>query len=79
MVVRHAGQVNVAQQQVNVTSSPPNSTLTAKVDFEALDSNRDGNLSRAEAGSNAMLAADFNSIDANHDGWVTKRELAGGK
>ncbi|HEY0505994.1 MAG TPA: hypothetical protein VGD42_21120, partial [Lysobacter sp.] len=68
-----------AQQEVNVTSSPPNSTLAAKVDFETLDSNRDGNLTRTEVGANAQLAADFNALDANRDGRVTKRELAGGK
>ena len=68
-----------AQQEVNVTSSTPNSTLSAKVDFDALDSNRDGNLTRTEVGANAGLSTDFNSIDANRDGRITKRELAGGK
>ena len=67
------------KQEVHATSSPPNSTLTNKVDFEALDANRDGSLSKTEVSSESMISADFNKIDANHDGRITKAELAGGK
>ena len=67
------------QPQVTVTSSPPDSTLANKVDFDALDGNHDGQLSRAEAGTHTALAADFRSIDADHNGQITRKELAGGK
>jgi Ca2+-binding EF-hand superfamily protein len=67
------------KEEVHATSSPPNSTLSNKVDFNALDTNRDGNLSRTEVSANATLTADFNAIDANRDGRITQSELAGGK
>lgn len=67
------------KQEVHATSSPPNSTLANKVDFDALDANRDGNLSRTEVAADATLTADFAALDANRDGRITKRELAGGK
>jgi len=67
------------QQEVHATSSTPNSTLANKVNFDSLDANHDGSLSRAEVKSETMLTADFNSIDANRDGRISKAELAGGK
>ena len=40
--------------------------------FNAVDSNHDGKLSRAEAGTRALAA--FDMMDANHDGIVTPAE-----
>ena len=68
-----------AQQPVTITSSQPNSTLANKVDFDSLDGNRDGMLSRREAAPNTELTNSFAAIDADHNGQISKRELAGGK
>lgn len=40
--------------------------------FSAVDTNHDGKLSRAEAGTRALAA--FDSMDSNHDGVVTPAE-----
>ncbi len=44
--------------------------------FKAIDSNGDGNISRAEAElKEPNIANNFDQIDANHDGALTKKEI----
>ena len=42
--------------------------------FNALDKNKDGYISRAEAKGNPTLAAKFNDADKNHDGKLSRAE-----
>ncbi|MGJ7904705.1 hypothetical protein, partial [Lysobacter sp. 1R34A] len=66
------------QPQVTITSSPPNSVVGEyKIDFDTLDANHDGNLSRAEARSNATLTAEFRAVDVDNNGRLSKKELSG--
>ena len=67
-----------AQAQVAVTSSPPDSVVgDYKIDFDALDKNNDGNLSRAEVKSNATLSGEFRAVDNDRNGKLSKAELKG--
>jgi Ca2+-binding EF-hand superfamily protein len=43
--------------------------------IEALDTNHDGLLSRAEAQAHPHLGQNFDAIDANHDGQLSRDEL----
>ncbi|HVR81069.1 MAG TPA: hypothetical protein VHF02_03115 [Luteimonas sp.] len=62
----------------DVTSHPGNSiSSNYHVDFDAMDSNHDGNISRAEARGNADLMREFHVPDANHNGRLTKEEMKG--
>jgi Ca2+-binding EF-hand superfamily protein len=61
-----------------VTSSPGNSiSSNYHVDFDAMDANHDGNISRAEASGNADLVRDFHVVDGNHNGRLTREEMKG--
>ena len=61
-----------------VTSSPADSVVGEyKIDFAAMDKNSDGNLSRAEAKSNATLTAEFRAVDNDHNGKLSQAELKG--
>jgi Ca2+-binding EF-hand superfamily protein len=42
--------------------------------FNALDKNKDGYISRAEAKGNPALAAKFDEADKNHDGKLSRAE-----
>lgn len=46
-----------------------------KIDFDAMDRNHDGSISRAEARGNANLVREFHVVDANHNGRLSKQEL----
>lgn len=46
--------------------------------FDQLDSNHDGQLSKAEAANNKRLLADFDKLDSNHDNLLSKAELQAG-
>ncbi|HEX7046145.1 MAG TPA: hypothetical protein VF275_01055 [Gammaproteobacteria bacterium] len=45
-----------------------------KVNFDQLDQDGDGQLSRTEVAQNAELAAQFSTIDANGDGYLDQNE-----
>lgn len=48
-----------------------------RIDFEALDANGDGYLSRSEVTDHPTLSAEFRAVDANNDGRLSREELAG--
>ncbi|HKN77776.1 MAG TPA: hypothetical protein VJW16_01295 [Lysobacter sp.] len=61
-------------------SVPPDSiSSNYKLDFDALDKNHDGNLSRGEvkASGNEDLMREFKAVDNNHNGRLSKDELKG--
>lgn len=43
--------------------------------FTALDANKDGKVSQAEAQRNMMVSQDFTDADKNHDGFLSKDEF----
>jgi hypothetical protein len=45
------------------------------VDFNKLDKNHDGKLSRLEAQADPGLSMDFDALDANHDGYLSVEEF----
>ena len=47
----------------------------AGVVFAALDANKDGKVSPAEAQRNTMVSQDFADADKNHDGFLSKDEF----
>lgn len=48
-----------------------------RIDFEALDANGDGYLSRAEVADHPTLSAEFRAVDADNDGRLSREELSG--
>jgi hypothetical protein len=48
-----------------------------RISFEALDSNGDGYISRAEAAAHENLAREFGGVDADADGRASRAELSG--
>lgn len=65
-------------REVRVREHPPGSVVGAySVDFDDLDGNGDGHLSRDEARANATLEAEFDGVDRNADGRLSREELAG--
>ena len=64
----HAG-TNPASTQVGVISPP-----TRSAEFEKLDANRDGYLSRAEVRGSEMFSKDFDQADRDHDGRLSAEE-----
>lgn len=63
---------------VTVTSHPGNSiSPNYHVDFEAMDANHDGAITRAEARGNPDLMREFHVADANHNGRLTREEMKG--
>jgi Ca2+-binding EF-hand superfamily protein len=64
--------------EVHVSSSPGNSiSSNYHVDFDAMDANHDGNISRAEGNGNADLMREFHVVDRNHNGRLTREEMKG--
>jgi Ca2+-binding EF-hand superfamily protein len=45
--------------------------------FARLDADKDGRISRAEAGEGPRLSKNFDRVDTDHDGYVTRAELSG--
>lgn len=43
--------------------------------FTALDTNKDGKISQAEAQRNTMVSQNFADADKNHDGFLSKDEF----
>ncbi|MGJ8680166.1 hypothetical protein [Paraglaciecola sp.] len=46
------------------------------IEFNVLDANKDGLISKGEAQAEAKLSADFDKLDLNKDGLLSKAELA---
>jgi len=63
---------------VTFTSHPGNSiSPNHHVDFDAMDANHDGAISRAEARGNPDLMREFHVVDANHNGRLDRDEMKG--
>ncbi len=78
--VTHQAQVRVAagEAPVTVRSVQPDSVVgDYRIDFDALDSDGDGYISRAEAQANPSLAAEFDAIDIPRRGRLSREQLAG--
>lgn len=56
-------------------ATPSRGELKALRQFQLLDANGDGKLSRAEVALFPPLAAAFDEADSNHDGFVTPDEI----
>jgi hypothetical protein len=52
------------------------STTPTHVSFDSLDVNKDGMITLAEAGGNAIVKADFAKLDVNKDGKLSRAEYA---
>ncbi|WP_243733075.1 EF-hand domain-containing protein [Luteimonas yindakuii] len=70
---------NPGEQQVIVRSYEPDAVLRDqyRIVFDALDTNGDGYLDRAEAAAHPTLAAEFGGVDTDTDGRLSKEELRG--
>src|SRR5690554_1724247 len=67
-------------RQVNISSNAPDSVMgDYRVDFDALDADGDGYISREEAQVNDVLTAEFHVADSDGDGRLTREELSGWK
>lgn len=78
--VTHQVQVLTSpeQPQVFVRSIQPDSVIgDYRIDFEALDVDGDGWISRAEAKAHATLDAEFNALDSTRSGRLDRAQLAG--
>jgi hypothetical protein len=63
---------------VTVTSHPGNSiSPNYHVDFDAMDANHDGAITRAEGRGNPDLMREFHVVDSNHNGRLTREEMKG--
>ena len=66
-------------QQVIIRSFEPTTVLSSyfTVDFEALDADGDGYISRAEAAGHPTLRQEFGGVDVDEDGLLSREELRG--
>ncbi|MBW8807761.1 MAG: hypothetical protein JF591_02805, partial [Lysobacter sp.] len=71
--VQHTG----AATNVQTMPRAMDATIEPRIDFSALDANRDGSVSRVEASLSPALTADFAIADRDADGRLSQRELAG--
>lgn len=63
---------------VTVTSIPGDSiSSNYHVDFDAMDTNGDGNITRTEARGNEDLMREFHVADTNNNGRLTREEMKG--
>ena len=79
---RQPGMVTFGEaggQQVIIRSFEPTTVLSSDytVDFEALDADGDGFISRAEAAGHPTLRQEFGGVDADGDGLLSRDELRG--
>jgi hypothetical protein len=66
------------EASVIVRSIQPNSVVgNYRIDFQALDTDGDGRISRAEAQANPALAEEFDALDTRHSGHLSREQLAG--
>lgn len=79
---RQTGMVTFGQaggQQVIIRSFEPTTVLSSDytIDFEALDADGDGFISRREAAAHERLTEEFRGVDADGDGLLSREELRG--
>lgn len=79
---RQTGMATFGQaggQQVIIRSFEPATTLSGDytIDFDALDADGDGFISRHEAAAHERLAEEFRGVDADGDGLLSREELRG--
>ncbi len=79
--VTHQAPVQVAagQAAVTVRSIQPSSVDAAayRLDFDALDTDGDGTISRDEAQASPALAEEFDALDGTRRGRLTREQLRG--
>lgn len=57
---------------------PPSAVVgDYSVDFDTLDTDSDGSISRTEAQANPTLSTEFDGVDRDADGQLSREELAG--
>ncbi|RCX09216.1 EF-hand domain-containing protein [Extensimonas vulgaris] len=66
---------SAAAASASNAATPSRGELKALRQFQLLDANGDGKLSRAEVALFPPLAAAFDEADSNHDGFVTPDEI----
>lgn len=79
-VVTHQVQlpVSAGDAQVTVRSIQPDRVAGSyRIDFEALDTDHDGYISRSEAQANPSLADEFDALDTTRSGRLSRAQLAG--
>ena len=79
---RQTGMVSFDEaggQQVIIRSFEPTTVLSSDytVDFDALDADGDGFISRREAAAHDTLSQEFNGVDVDGDGQLSREELRG--
>src|SRR5690554_8184836 len=79
---RQTGMVSFDEaggQQVIIRSFEPTTALSSdySIDFEALDADGDGFISRREAAAHDTLSQEFNGVDVDGDGQLSREELRG--
>lgn len=79
---RQTGMVTFGEtggQQVIIRSFEPNTSLSDdyRIDFDALDTDGDGFISRREAAEHPTLSQEFRGVDADEDGKLSREELRG--
>lgn len=77
--VTHQTQLSPrGESSVIVRSIQPSSVVGSyRIDFQAMDTDGDGSISRAEAQANPALADEFDALDTRHSGHLTREQLAG--
>ena len=78
--VTHSTQILMPtdQAQVTVRSIQPDSVIgNYRIDFDAMDVNGDGFISREEAQANPALADEFHALDTARRGKLSREQLAG--
>ncbi|MCC4612612.1 EF-hand domain-containing protein [Xanthomonas campestris pv. esculenti] len=66
------------ESSVIVRSIQPSSVAGSyRIDFQAMDVDGDGRISRTEAQVNPALADEFDALDSRHSGYLTREQLAG--
>lgn len=66
-------------QQVVIRSFEPATALSSdyRIDFDALDADGDGFISRREAAAHETLSREFRGVDVDGDGRLSREELRG--
>ncbi len=78
--VTHQVRLEVAHGEAPVTVrtvQPDNVAGNYRIDFDALDSDHDGYISRSEAQASPVLADEFDSLDPQRRGRLSREQLAG--